>query len=123
MRPLLAILLLGFVSASCGNNLAPPGNLTGVWAADYHFPGTSLILNLTQPDGSVTGTGTYSIEAGRSGTLDVSGSYSPPHVQLSLRYDYGLTLTFDGAVLNAHQMVGTTSDSTGSKSALTFTHQ
>lgn len=121
MRPQPAFLLLSVLTASCGNNnLGPPSNLTGAWAAHYQIAGPSLVLNLAQPDGTITGSGTYQVEAGRSGTLQISGSYALPRVRLALRYDYGLTQNYDGAVLDSHQMIGTISDSTGYTGSLTF---
>ena len=123
MRRQLGFILLGILTTSCGNNLGPPANLTGAWAADFHLPGASLVLNLTQPDGAIAGSGTYTIEAGRAGTLQVSGSYTQPHVRLILLYDYGLTRNYDGAVLDSHQMTGTISDSTGSTGTLTLIRQ
>ena len=120
MRPQPASLLLSLLTASCGSNLGPPSHLTGAWAANYQIAGPSLVLNLSQPDGTITGSGTYQVEAGRSGTLQISGSYVRPHVRLALRYDYGLTRIYDGAVLDSHQMIGTESDSTGYTGSLTF---
>ena len=108
---------------TAANSLGPPGNLTGAWAAAFHVPGSGLLLNLTQPDGTISGSGAYMGEAGPSGTLQVSGSYTAPHVRLALRYDYGLTRNYVGAVLDAHQMTGVISDSTGFTGTLTFIHQ
>lgn len=123
MRPQFAFLVLGILTTSCGNNIGPPANVTGAWAADSHVPGSGLVLDLTQPDGAVSGSGTYMVEAGRSGTLVVSGSYTRPRVRLALRYDFGLTRNYDGAVLDSHQMTGTLSDSTGFRGTLTFIRQ
>ena len=81
------------------------------------------MFNLTQPDGTISGSGTYMGEAGPSGTLQVSGSYTAPHVWLALRYDYGLARNYVGAVLDSHQMTGVISDSTGFTGTLTFIHQ
>ncbi|HET9708897.1 MAG TPA: hypothetical protein VFP39_11405 [Gemmatimonadales bacterium] len=123
MRCRLVFLVLSLLTASCANSLGPPATVTGVWAAAFHIPGSSLVLNLTQPDGAVSGSGTYTGEAGPSGTLQVTGSYAAPHVTLALRYDYGLTRNYDGAVLDAHQMTGTISDSTGFTGTLTLIRQ
>jgi hypothetical protein len=120
VRPQPAFLLLSVLTASCGNNLGPPSNLTGAWAASYQIPGPGLVLNLAQPDGTITGSGTYQVEAGPSGTLRISGSYVRPHVRLALRYDLRSTRNYDGAVLDSHQMIGTESDSTGYTGSLTL---
>lgn len=120
MRSPLSVLVLGLLSLSCRNSLAPPATLGGSWAADYHLPGSSLVLNLSQVGATITGSGTYSGEAGPSGTLQLTGSYVRPHVRLALHYDVGLRRTYDGTVLDSQHMTGTIADSTGSAGTLTF---
>jgi hypothetical protein len=120
VRPHLPVLLLGLLCLSCSNSLAPPVNVAGAWAADYHLPGSSLVLNLSQTDSVITGNGTYAGEAGPSGTLQISGSYVRPHITLALHYDRGLSQTYDGAVLDSQHMTGTIADSTGFTATLTF---
>jgi len=123
VRRQLAYLFLGVLALSCGNNLDPRANISGAWAADHLFPGSSLVLDLAQPGAGITGSGTYTTEAGPSGTLQVSGSYTPPRVRLALRFDFGLTRKYDATVLDSHQMSGELSDSTGFTEALTFIRQ
>lgn len=120
VRPLFSFLLLGLLCLSCSNNLAPPVNVEGTWAADYRLPGSSLVLNLSQTDDVITGNGTYAGEAGPSGTLQIGGSYARPHIRLTLQYDLGLTRTFDGTVLDSQHMTGTIADSTGYADTLTL---
>jgi hypothetical protein len=98
-------------------------DLAGTWAADVGIPGASLDFTLAQTDGQLAGQGTYSIEAGRAGTLQVDGVYQRPAVTLSIRYDYGVTETYVGTVLNAGHMTGTISDSRGQGFPLTFTRR
>lgn len=120
MRPKVSFLVLGLLSLSCSNSLAPPATLAGTWAADYHLPGSSLVLDLSQTDATITGSGTYAGEAGPSGTLQVTGSYARPHVNLALQYDVGLTQTYVGTVVDSQHMTGTIADSTGYSGTLTF---
>src|SRR5882762_9617344 len=69
------VLLLLF---GCGNGLGPANDLSGTWAATYTFPGSSLVLNLSQDGAGITGTGTYVMEAGGAGTLQVVGHTTGP---------------------------------------------
>ena len=79
------VLLLLF---GCGNSLGPANDLSGTWAATYPFPGSTLVLNLSQDGAGITGTGTYVMEAGGAGTLQVVGTYHRPSINLSLHYDF-----------------------------------
>ena len=120
VRPRFSLLLVGLLCLNCSNSLAPPVNVAGTWAADYHLPGSSLVLSLSQTNGVITGNGTYAGEAGPSGTLQISGSYARPHISLALHYDAGLTRTYDGTVLDSEHMTGTEADSTGYADTLTL---
>lgn len=120
VRRQLSFFLLSFLCLSCSESLAPPSTVDGAWAADYHLPGFSLVLNLSQTSSAITGNGTYSGEAGLSGTLQISGSYTRPHINLALHYDVGLTRTFDGTVSDSQHMTGSLADSTGYTETLAF---
>lgn len=85
MQPRTLLLSFGLLSLGCSNDLlGPPGDVQGVWAADFNVPGASLVLDLTQADGTIAGGGTYAMEAGRSGTVHVSGSYTRPSIMLTI---------------------------------------
>ena len=51
--------------------------------------------------------GTYAIEAGRSGIVQVTGIVSRSAVKLVVQYDFGLVQTFNGALADADHFVGT----------------
>lgn len=123
MRTKLVLLFLCLSPLACSNDLALPGELQGTWAADFTLPGASLVLDITQADGPITGSGTYAIEAGRAGTLQVRGSYTPPGISLTIQRDFGLRQTYTGMVLDSRHMTGTMADSTGRVFALTFTRR
>jgi hypothetical protein len=120
MRPKILLLSFGFLSLACNNDLALPGDLQGTWAADFDVPGASLVLNITLADRTIAGDGTYAIEAGRAGTLHVSGSYDRPGISMTIERDYGLAQTYTGTVLDSRHMTGTLADSAGRTVGVTF---
>jgi hypothetical protein len=104
MRRLLVICGLALLVSTCDSPVSPaPSDLAGTWARAFSIPGASLVLTL---DSSGNGSGTYSIEAGRSGVLQVSGTATTSLVTLVIRYDYGAALTFTGALTDANHLVG-----------------
>jgi hypothetical protein len=120
MRYAIAILSLGVV-LSCSDGIFPANDVSGAWAADFTIPGSSLQLNLAQGGQHITGSGSYAIEAGPAGTLQLSGTYDRPAIALVLHYDSGRTLTYSGVVDNPLQMTGTLADSLGPGVQVTFT--
>ena len=118
-----SLLVLGLFSLSCSNSLAPAADVQGTWAADFKVPGASLVLDLSQTNSAVEGAGTYAIEAGRAGNLQVLGTYARPGITLSITFDYGSTETYAGTVLDSQHMSGKISDSAGHVTALAFTRR
>ncbi len=100
MRRLIAVLAL--VSA-CAGPTSPSADLKGTWSENVAIRGASLVLTV---DASGNGAGTYAIEAGRSGTVQVVGVAVAPQVVLSIRYDYGLTRTFVGTLSDPTHLTG-----------------
>ena len=131
MRQAIGLLSLSaLLSCSNGldpsNGLGPSNDLAGTWASNFTVPGSSIDLNLEQTDRNITGTGSFAIEAGRSGTLTVTGSYDRPRIALVLHYDFGLNLTYSGTVVFlgfGRQMSGILADSLGHEYPLTFTRR
>jgi hypothetical protein len=113
--PLLWLPLL--LLSACENGMAPSTDLAGTWAANFSVPGASLIVTLDQAG---DGTGTYAIEAGRSGTVQVTGTFTRPTVILDIQYDYGLVRTFAGTLIDANHITGSFGDGSG---MLTFTRR
>ena len=69
-------------------------------------PGASLVLDLRVHGDRITGTGAYSIEAGRAGTLQIDGAYSNPGVAITIVYDYGPSAVFSGTVSASQDIDG-----------------
>lgn len=117
------LLVLGLLPLSCTSSLAPASDVQGTWVADFNLPGASLVLDLKQSQALIQGTGSYAIEAGRVGTLEVSGSYPRPTITLVMSFDYGHTETYTGTVRDSQHMSGIVADSAGHESTLSFTRR
>jgi hypothetical protein len=115
MRRVLFVLSL-LVSA-CANPVSPAPDLAGTWAEQFSIPGASLIMTL---DHSGNGQGTYAIEAGRSGTVQVTGTVVGSAATLVIQYDYGVAETLTGSLTDAGHFVGSFGASTGT---VTFTRR
>ncbi|MBI3504417.1 MAG: hypothetical protein HY059_06215 [Proteobacteria bacterium] len=106
----IAALAAGACSRAASDSLVPgPGVsnlLAGSWAQDGGVIGSAFNFTLTTKDTVVTGTGHYAIEAGRSGSLTVTGSITSTHVALDFAYDYGAVSHFDGTPPTATQLAG-----------------
>src|SRR5689334_8455232 len=89
MRPFFGLLglfilfaLVGCGSGGGANSVSSP-DLTGRWATALTIPGSGTQLTLQTRSAQVTGTGAYQIEAGRSGTLTVTGTTTGNTFQLN----------------------------------------
>ncbi len=123
MRSAILLLFLSLPSLACRDAVAPPDDVQGTWSENTSVPGVSLVLEITQDGSTISGGGTYAIEAGRSGTLQLSGSYARPNITLTIQRDYGLTQTYSGVVLDSDHMKGMIADSSGNSAALSFTRR
>jgi hypothetical protein len=123
MHKALAVLSLALL-AGCNDTLVPTTtDPLGTWAANFDVVGSSLILTLDQTYGSITGAGSYAIEAGRAGTVRIRGSYSPPAIAIELFYDFGQVLSFSGRFEDADHLKGFLANSQGQQSPLAFTRR
>jgi len=61
---------------------------------------------LIQEGDHVSGTGTYAIEAGRTGPTTIDGTVAGRTLTLTVRRDYGLVETFTGTLSDATHLTG-----------------
>ena len=105
----LNLLTIGIaVAVSCGagpSSLAAP-SIDGLWSAYSDGLGSTLTMTLSSRDTAVSGTGTYSVGAIRTGSVVVTGTFHPPSAALIITYDHGETVTFTAAVVDSDQMKG-----------------
>jgi hypothetical protein len=89
-----------------GDRLGDPV-FSGTWAHTAIGPVYRESMTLSQVGDHVTGTGTYAIEAGRSGPTTVDGTISGGTLTLTITRDYGLVESFTGRLTGATHLVGT----------------
>jgi hypothetical protein len=75
--------------------------VAGTWAENFSFPGASLVVTV---DAFGNGSGTYAIEAGRSGVVQVHGTVGHATIMLTIQYDSGLVRTFTGSLSDANHL-------------------
>jgi hypothetical protein len=80
--------------------------LHATWAQQGTVVGSSLVLTLGSFGLMLSGTGQYAIEAGRSGTLTLTGSVSNERVHLDIVYDIGALAQFDGTLADRNTLTG-----------------
>ena len=122
LRSWRALALIGLCSA-CGGPAVPTSPLTGTWAEATTIPGVRLVMTLTETGTNIVGSGSYAIEAGRSGTLQVSGVESHAGVIVTLQYDYGQMATLSGALDDASHLTGTLAYLNNGSGRVTFVRQ
>src|SRR6187397_1643432 len=87
--------------AACGPDdvtgpLTVAEQLRGTWAESGRASGASTVVTLAVADTTITGTGTYTIEAGQSGTIVVAGMVSGTTVDFDLARSDGWIAHFRG---------------------------
>jgi hypothetical protein len=104
------LLLVAVTAAvSCGGGVSGPVaplTVQGRWTAPNQVPGSSTVFDLLLADSTVAGTGTYTIEAGPSGTISVTGTATALRVDLDLARSDGLVGHFRGRLVTADSMSG-----------------
>src|SRR4051812_24188405 len=84
----VTVVVLG-ISAACGRiDVARPltlaDQLSGTWYEPSGIPGVSNVVTLAVSDTTISGTGTYTIEAGQPGTITVNGVIVGTTVRLNM---------------------------------------
>lgn len=119
MRTIL--LLLGLLSLGCRNGTAPQFDIQGTWSQDGNVPGASLVITIAESSGTLQGSGTYTIEAGQPGSLQVTGTHSGRNVTLALAFDTDLVETWNGTIQDASHMTGLVDRDPGGPVTMSFT--
>ena len=98
MHARFALLLCCAALAEACSETTDPGlvSLAGCWNETGNVPGSSLVLQLSESQKTINGTGTFAIEAGASGNLTVTGTRTGSQFALELFYDFGDHRSFLG---------------------------
>lgn len=122
MRKRLLTVCLSIAVSSCGGSGAAvtSPSIDGLWSAFTDGQGSTLTLRLSAVDTAVSGTGTYSVGALRTGTVTVVGSYRPPAAALTITYDHGEAVTFTGTVTDSDHMKGKLTSASGTATDIEF---
>lgn len=114
-------LLLGLLFLGCRNSTAPQVDIQGTWSEDGNVPGASLVITISETDGTLQGSGTYTIEAGQPGTLQLTGTHSGRNVTLVLTFDTDLVETWNGTIQDSSHMTGEVDGNPGGPVTVSFT--
>lgn len=122
MRLHLLGLGIGFVVLSCGGagGSVAPRSIDGTWIANSDGLGSTVTIMLSSRASTVSGSGTYSTGALRTGVLTVAGTYQPPQAALTLSYDHGETRQFEATLTDNEHMKGKLTYQNGSVVAIEF---
>lgn len=111
-RVAAAVAMLGVVFASgCANEhtTAPDlsgDSLGGEWHEAIGVAGAYVVMTLQVNVNTITGSGSWAIEAGRNGTMTVTGDIAAGTVELDMaRSDSGVA-HFRGGLVRADSLVG-----------------
>lgn len=122
MRQRLLTVCLSVAVSCCGGSgvAVTSPSIDGLWTAFSDGLGSTLTLRLSSSDTAVSGTGTYSVGALRTGTVAVEGSYRPPAAALTITYDHGEAVTFTGTVTDSDHMKGKLTSKSGTAIDIEF---
>ena len=123
-----AILGLGLIAGCGGGGSSSSTNtrtvdLTGSWARPVTLMGSGLSMTLQETGQQVTGSGNYAIEAGRSGTYQITGTADNTSFNLTFTYDYGPTATYAGQITDASHLNGSLQQTGTTAAPTTFVRQ
>jgi hypothetical protein len=113
-RPLLLVAALALAAgvSSCGEDAGltdlrgVAAALTGVWSQKGEVPGSSFQFRLSVTDTTISGSGSFAIEAGVSGTMTVSGVISGSLIELVFHNTLGAEQHFNGSLVAADVLEG-----------------
>jgi hypothetical protein len=107
---LLAFSLAAVVVSCSGGSLTDSQSvareLNGTWSELFTIPGSSLVITLATHDTTVSGTGTYSNEAGPSGTMACTGTISGNAIDLDVVFDDRHVMHFTGELSSPTRLLG-----------------
>lgn len=118
------IVLIALLAACSGDKSVAPAafTLTGSWIGTAS--GTTVVMNLTQTNKDVSGTGTFADNSGGN-AITIFGTYDANPLTLTINFPNTVykPITFSGAVTSATSITGTLNGSGYNNFALSFQRQ
>lgn len=109
----ISVVVFAVLCASCSAPTKPSSDdaalaarLVGGWTQQGLVTGAAFSMQLAATGSALSGTGHYAIEAGRSGSLAVTGHVTDGSVHIDFLYDSGLQAQFDGTLVDDHTLSG-----------------
>lgn len=103
---LFAIGALACSDSSLTDSQSVAAQLVGTWSEPFELPGESLVMTLAASDTVVAGTGTYTFEAGQSGTTTIAGVVSDTTINFDVTFDFGQVMHFRGELSGRTKLHG-----------------
>ena len=94
--------------------------LAGCWNEVVQIPGFGLTVELNESQSTISGVGTFHLEAGPSGTLTVAGSRSGGTFTLTMAYDTGYVVSIDATIKSPSHFEAYTLDVSGHRQGSPF---
>ena len=120
MKSILITLCLLWAWSTCETVHAMSDSIDGTWVASSDAMGSTLTLRLKSQSAGVTGTGTYSVGALRTGTLTIAGTYERRQAVLTFKYDHGGVVRLRATSTDDEHMAGTLTDANGTVMTVKF---
>ena len=109
-RALCFAIVFGGVACGRGDVATVPRTLAeelrGTWSESVPLLGIANVVTLQVSDTTISGTGTYAIEAGQPGTIIVSGVITGATVNFDMARSNGWTGHFRGTLSTAGRLTG-----------------
>lgn len=108
MRIIALLLAASFLNACSAGSIAGPSDtrLVATWVQREAVAGTIFTIRLDAQGTNVTGSGTYTVEGGRSGTVTATGTSGNGTLRLAIAYDSGEAAQFNGDQISNAELSG-----------------
>src|SRR5262245_31223690 len=119
MRPRNCVLIALLAGGACtsSSDLTRPdviqADLPGTWSQSAVVPGSATNLHLSVNENTITGDGTYAVEAGMGGTLTVVGHITAGRVILDVTRSDGAVAHYDATLATPDLLRGELSYNSG----------
>jgi len=107
MRLVMSVLVLAVAASGCSGSVDPQ-LIDGAWSQDFVVAGSGQDMTLSVSGSNVSGTGSWCGEALGCATTTVVGTINMDMVHLVTTLSNGTVQTFDGHLMSANSLTGST---------------